>query len=157
MNNGSTGTGISIIFYLVLALLMPFVFLFRLARKNRHFKWRFVFVHFSFAALIAVTILIGVSYMTTAAGLRGRGEWHTILSVGARFTAFLLLLWAIAPLLVRAWLRLTRGAAHQAQLSRSTENQIKRRNVRSRYLVIDGVMSRNRWSRISRQLYSKPD
>lgn len=106
MPNGSTGTGISIIFYLMLALLMPFVFLFRVARRNCNFRCSFVIGHFMYAVMIATTILIGISYITTVTGLKGKGQWHNMMLLGGKTTVGVLTLWVAAPILVKLLMRL---------------------------------------------------
>lgn len=157
MPNGTTGTGISIIFYLLLALLMPVVFIVRIIKKSKSFKWKFVAMHFTYAVLIACTILLGVSYLTKISGLEGSGELHKLLTDGARVTSCILLIWAITPLLLRLWLRVVHGSRYRSELSELMTSQIKKRPIRSKYLVIDGIMSHSKWERIRQQLHSKPN
>ncbi len=108
MTNGYSGTGISIIFYLVLAIFMPFAYLSRLLLGKQAYSAKFVLRHFLYALMIGLTALVGISYITTWAGLQGTGQWRTVLSYGAWAAVFLILLWVTIPALVRFGLRVNR-------------------------------------------------
>lgn len=143
MNNGYSGTGISIIFYLLLALLMPIIQIVRLIFKHGVYKNRFVVRHFLYGIMIIITVVIGISWLTTVTGIKERAHWHVMLNVSAATTVGLLLAWILLPLLVKAifWVFHLKHSATQTPLS--TQSASSREH--NEYRVIDSMMSRKQW------------
>jgi hypothetical protein len=145
MNNGYSGTGISIIFYLLLALVMPLVHFVRVVLRHNGYKHRFVFRHFLYGIMIIATVVVGISWLTDVTGMKELAHWHVMLYVSAATTVGLLLVWILLPLLVRLLLWIFRVTPTTLPTEPVSHTRVKPRRAHEEHRVIDGIMSRNQW------------
>lgn len=144
MNNGYSGTGISIIFYLLLALLMPLVHFARVSMKRNIYVHGFVMRHFLYGIMIIATVVIGISWLISITGINQHAQWHVMLLLSAITTVGLLMLWIAVPIIVKIilWMFRIKPSLPQnytAPMPKPDEDE------HLEYKVIDSVMSRDQW------------
>lgn len=143
MNNGYSGTGISIIFYLILALVMPLVHIVRVSTRHNLYMHRFVLRHFFYGIMIIMTVVVGISWLITATGMNTHAHWHAMLIFSAVSTVGLLVLWVVLPLTIKLFL--WAFDTKFAFLAWPIMHPYVERTNRTEYEVIDGVMSGDQW------------
>lgn len=144
MNNGYSGTGISIIFYLILALLMPFVHFVRVSTKHNLYRHRFVLRHFFYGIMIIFMVVIIISWLISITGIKSQSEWQAMVIFSAISTIGLLVLWTVLPLIIKLILWIFRIHPSHAMMPLTHNSEITEVE-HTEYKVIDGVMSQRRW------------